>query len=147
MTLGLHNISSSGKTAQKKKRLGRGDGSGSGNYSGRGQKGQKSRSGTSGLKRLGMRQLISQTPKLRGFKSQKEKNQPVNLKAINNNFQKKSEITPQTLAGAGLVNLKKGPVKILADGELTLEGLIFSGVKISKTAQEEIEKKGGKILE
>jgi large subunit ribosomal protein L15 len=147
MTLGLHNISSSGKTAQRKKRLGRGDGSGSGNYSGRGQKGQKSRSGASGLKRIGMRQLISQTPKLRGFKSQKEKNQPVNLKAINDNFQEKSEITPKALADFGLVNIKKGPVKILGDGELTVKNLTFSGVKVSKAAREEIEKKNGKILE
>ncbi|MFW5888194.1 MAG: 50S ribosomal protein L15 [Patescibacteria group bacterium] len=147
MTLGMHNIFSSGKTIDKKKRLGRGDSSGSGNYSGRGQKGQKSRSGASGLKRVGMKQLISQTPKLRGFKSQKEKNQPVNPEAINNNFKEKGEVTPKTLAEAGLVNIKKGPVKILGDGELTVKNLTFSGVKVSKAAREEIEKKGGKILE
>lgn len=145
MTLGMHNISPAAKTISKKKRLGRGDSSGSGNYSGKGQKGQKCRAGASGLKRVGMKQLISQTPKLRGFRSHKEKNQPVNLKAISDNFQEKEEVTPQTLAKAGLVNLKKGPVKILGDGELAVKNLTFSGVKVSKAAREEIEKKSGKI--
>ena len=145
MTLGLHNITS-GKLGKQKDRLGRGDSSVSGNYSGRGQKGQKSRSGASGLSRIGMKKrLIAQTPKWRGFKSNTPKEQPVNLKQINQFFKEGEEVTPVTLAERGLINKKKGEVKILGDGKLSVKKLSFSGVKASKSAREQIEKMEGKI--
>jgi len=56
-------------STKKRKRVGRGNSSGHGTYSTRGLKGQKSRSGVSGLKRLGMRQVLLRTPKYKGFKS------------------------------------------------------------------------------
>mgnify|MGYP000471041705 CR=1 FL=1 len=147
MALEMHNISSSTRN-KKKTKLGRGDASGFGNYSGRGQKGQKSRSGASGLKWIGMKKrLIAQTPKLRGFKSIYLKNQPVNLKQINESFQQEKEVTPEKLLEFDIISKNGGVAKILGDGELTIKGLTFSGVKVSKSAREQIEKMGGYMVD
>ena len=86
MSLSLHTIKPSKGAAKKRKRVGRGNASGHGTYSTRGLKGQKSRSGVSGLKRLGLKMTLSRIPKKRGFKSPKAKNQVVNLTDINENF-------------------------------------------------------------
>ena len=86
--LSLHTIKSAKGATKKRKRVGRGNASGQGTYSGRGIKGQKSRSGVSGLKRLGMRQILRRIPKQRGFKSLKPDNQVVNLADINKHFKK-----------------------------------------------------------
>lgn len=146
MALEMHNISSSHRITGRRSRRGRGDASGYGNYSGRGQKGQKSRSGASGLKWIGMKdRLIAQTAKLRGFQSGKPKNQPVNLKEINDHFGEGEEITPNRLIEVGLINKKKGPAKILGEGELTVKKLSLSGIKVSKTAKEQIEKMEGEV--
>ncbi|MCK4554160.1 hypothetical protein KAU19_04310, partial [Candidatus Parcubacteria bacterium] len=68
--LRLHNIKPNKKAVKKRKRVGRGNASGHGTYSGRGIKGQRSRSGgKSGLKRLGMKMILRNIPKKRGFKS------------------------------------------------------------------------------
>ena len=63
MSLTLHTIQKNKKAYKIKKRLGRGNSSGDGNYSGKGMKGQRSRSGVSNLKRLGMKQVLLRTPK------------------------------------------------------------------------------------
>lgn len=89
--------------------------------------------------------LIAQTPKLRGFKSHLPRPQAVNLERVNNNFREGEEVSRESLAKVGLVDHKKGPVKILGDGELTVKKLIFSGVSISKGAREKIEKAEGVI--
>ena len=90
--LSLHTIKPNKGETKKRKRVGRGNASGHGTYSGRGQKGQRSRSGgKSGLKRKGMKQILLQTPKLRGFKSDKPKNQVINLVDINKNFKEKTK--------------------------------------------------------
>ncbi len=119
--------------------MGRGNASGHGTYSGRGLKGQKSRSGVSNLKRLGMRQVLLRTPKKRGFKSLKPKNQVVNLDVINVNFKDGDKITPKTLLRAGLLDTSKIPVKILGKGELKLKNLKFSGVKMSASVKKQLD--------
>ena len=82
--LSLNTIKKSKGSHKNKKRVGRGNASGRGTYSTRGQKGQRQRAGVSNLKRLGMKSQLLQTPKVRGFKSDKPKNQIVSVKAINN---------------------------------------------------------------
>ncbi len=145
MTLSLNTIKSNKSLKQKRKRIGRGNGSGIGTYSGKGLKGQKSRSGVSGLKRKGMRQILLKTPKLRGFKSLNAKAQVVNLLDLNV-FKDKETVNGKTLKEKGLIAKESTPIKILGDGELTVKGLTFEKVKISASAKEKITKADGKIL-
>lgn len=136
MALSLDNIKN---IKTKRKRVGRGNGSGIGNYSGRGLKGQKSRSGVSGLKRLGMRQRILSTPKSRGFKSDKLKNQIVEIATINKNFKDGDKINPKVLAQKGLINDAKAPVKILSGEDLKVK-VEFEEVKMSSSVSKQLKK-------
>lgn len=145
--MGLHKIKYKKGAKKKRKRVGRGNASGHGTYSTRGQKGQRSRSGgKSGLKRLGFREVLRQTPKTRGFKSQYLKYEVVNLEDIDKTFAKGAKVDPRALQNKGLIGkiYKKRGVKILGRGKITKE-LVFSGVTVSKSAREQIEKAGGKI--
>lgn len=144
--LSLHTIKPAKGATKKRKRVGRGNASGQGTYSGRGIKGQKSRSGVSGLKRLGMRQILRRIPKQRGFKSLKPDNQVVNLADINKHFKKGDIISPKELLKRGLIDTIKLPVKILGRGELKVRDLKFKNVKMSESVKEEAEKMAGKIL-
>lgn len=136
----LHNIKPNKGSAKKRKRVGRGNSSGSGNYSGKGIKGQKARSGVSNLKRIGLKLTLFSIPKTRGFKSPNASNQVVNLADINKNFKDSALISPQTLAAKNLIKTLKKPVKILGNGKLELKGLKFKGVKMSKTVKKQLEK-------
>jgi large subunit ribosomal protein L15 len=136
MTLRLHTIKPAKGSTKKRKRVGRGNASGHGTYSGRGLKGQKSRSGgKNGLKRLGMKTTLLNIPKKRGFKSQKPKNQVVNLADINKYFKDGDTVDPQSLLKAGLIDTIKLPVKILGKGELKLKNVKFEGVKMSESVK------------
>ncbi len=147
MVISLHNLSSTKGSRKKKKRIGRGNASGHGTYSTRGQKGQRSRSGgKSGLKKLGFKQTLKGIPKHRGFKSLRPDNQPVNLSEINKFFKDGDKIESKGLFKAGLIKKINLPVKILALGELTLKNLTFFNVKVSQSAKEQIEKCDGKII-
>lgn len=145
--LSLHTIKPNKGATKKRKRVGRGNASGHGTYSGRGLKGQKSRSGgKSGLKRKGMKNILLQTPKLRGFKSDKPKNQVVNIFDINNNFKDKDAVNPSTLMKNNLIANTKDPIKILGKGDLKIKNLTVEGVKMSESVKSQIEKNGGKIM-
>ncbi len=138
--LRLHNIKPNKKAVKKRKRVGRGNASGRGTYSGRGIKGQRSRSGgKSGLKRLGMKMILRNIPKKRGFKSDKPKNQVVNLTDLNKHFKDGDTVNPKSLLKAGLIDTIKLPVKVLGNGELTVKGLKFNGVKMSESVKEQVE--------
>jgi large subunit ribosomal protein L15 len=142
--LTLHTIQPAKGATKKRKRIGRGNASGHGTYSGRGLKGQKSRSGgKSGLKRKGMKQMLLQTPKLRGFKSGKPKNQVANLTDLNYAFKDGALVNPQSLLKAGLIDNASAPIKILGNGELKIKKLRFSNVKVSESVKTQIEKTGG----
>lgn len=130
--LSLNEIKKAKGTVQKRKRVGRGNASGRGTYSTRGLKGQKSRSGVSGLKRLGMKMQLLQTPKSRGFKSMQPKNQVVSVKAINNNFKDGEIVNIASLLAKGLVMKKGVPVKILGKEKLTVKVKV-EGVKMSES--------------
>jgi len=129
MSLSLNTIYKS-KGVKKAKRVGRGNSSGHGTYSTRGLKGQKSRSGASGLKRLGLKRMLLATPKIRGFKSARPNNQPVSIKQINANFNAGETVSPKTLLKKGLIDTIQSPVKILGQGELKKD-LKLEKVKMS----------------
>lgn len=133
--LSLNTIKQSSGRAKKTKRVGRGNASGHGTYSCRGLKGQKSRSGVSGLKRLGLKAQLLQIPKNRGFKSLRAKNQVVSIKAINANFKDGEIVSPETLVAKGLVNSVAIPVKILGKEKLSVK-VSFNKVKMSAGAKQ-----------
>lgn len=129
-----------------KKRVGRGHGSGTGKTSGRGQKGYKSRSGSSRKYGFegGQNPLIRRLPKQPGFTNLfRTEYQPVNVSALDI-FDNGAVIDSDMLAEKGLVRTSKKLVKILGDGEvskkLTVKASAFSATAVSK-----IEKAGGKV--
>jgi large subunit ribosomal protein L15 len=138
MPLSLHTIKPAKGAKKKRKRVGRGNASGHGTYSTRGLKGQKSRSGVSNLKRLGMKMTLMRTPKKRGFKSLKPKNQVVNLTLINKNYKEGEIVNPKSLLKKGLIDTIKVSVKILGNGELKLKDLKFENVKMSESVKKVI---------
>ncbi|WP_457568671.1 50S ribosomal protein L15 [Desulfurobacterium sp.] len=145
MELKLHNLKPNPGATKEKKRVGRGHGSGVGKTSGRGQKGQKARSGWKGGTRPGFEggqtPLYMRFPK-RGFSNYpfKKEFEIVNVKDLNR-FEEGTEVTPELLASARLVAGKK-PVKILGDGEITVK-LTVKAHKFSSSAREKIEAAGG----
>ena len=136
--LSLNTIKKGKGTAKTRKRVGRGNASGHGTYSTRGLKGQKSRSGVSGLKRLGMRQMLLQTPKSRGFRSLNPKNQVVSIKAINTNFKDGEVVNPTALFEKKLVPSAAKPVKVLGKEKLTVK-VTFEGVKMSASLEAQVK--------
>lgn len=146
MALTLHTIKPFSGSKKKVKRVGRGLGS-TGTYSGRGQKGQRARSGgRGGLKLLGMRRIIMSTPKLRGFKSPYSKMVVVNLKDLEKKFNEGERVTPKTLLEKGLIGKMRVSVKILGNGEIKKK-LTIENCSVSGSAREKIEKAGGKIIQ
>ncbi|MBM3166019.1 MAG: 50S ribosomal protein L15 [Chloroflexi bacterium] len=130
----------------KRKRVGRGDGSGHGSYSGRGLKGQKSRSG--GGVRLGFEggqlPLIKRLPRKRGFTNIFKKEFSIINVASLQRFAPNTEVTPDELYRAGLIKSLKQEVKILGNGELD-RPLVVKANMFSATAEKKISDAGGKI--
>lgn len=143
MALSLSNLKKPKGAIKKRKRVGRGNASGHGTYSTRGLKGQKSRSGVSGLKRLGMKKQLLAIPKTRGFKSRFDKDQIVTFRALNKAFKDGALINPKTLFTARLVTTPSASVKILNTGELKLQHLKFIDVAASVEAQKKIAAQNG----
>jgi large subunit ribosomal protein L15 len=129
--LSLNTIKKAKGSSQKKKRVGRGNASGHGTYSTRGLKGQKSRSGVSNLKRLGMKKQLLKIPKVRGFRSLQAKNQVVSVKAINTNFKDNEVVSPVSLFEKKLISSATEPVKILGKEKLTVK-VKFEHIKMSE---------------
>ncbi len=130
---------------RNKKRVGRGPGSGNGKTAGRGHKGQKSRSGYSRKRGFegGQMPLQRRVPK-RGFKNIFRKEWVVlNVSMFEN--RDVSEVTLDDYRKLGLIKNLRDGVKILGDGELT-KAITFHAHKFSKSAQEKIEKAGGKCV-
>lgn len=140
MSLELNNLKKTKRVEKSRKRLGRGNASGSGTYSGKGQKGQRSRSGVSNLKRLGMKARLLQIPKSRGFKSSKAKNQVVSVLSINNNYKEGEIVSPETLVEKGLIKKVDLPVKILGKETLNVKNLKFERLKMSETVRNQVNK-------
>jgi large subunit ribosomal protein L15 len=141
--MNLSNIHAPKKATEKRKRVGRGMGSGMGKTSTRGHKGQRSRSGSRMIRGFegGQMPLHRRMPK-RGFTNifRKEYN-IVSLERLVELGE--TTINPDVLRQAGVIKTKH-PVKILGDGELSV-ALTVSAHKFSKSAQEKITKAGGKV--
>ncbi|KKS42855.1 50S ribosomal protein L15 [Candidatus Kuenenbacteria bacterium RIFCSPLOWO2_12_FULL_42_13] len=145
MTLNLSNLKPAKGSKHKKKTIGRGGKRGT--YSGRGLKGQKARSGGKrGLKRLGMRQLIERTHKLRGFQSIHPKPAIISLRQINKNFQAGDTVSPESLMAKKLVANATHGVKVLSDGSININ-IKLTGCAFSKKAAEKIKAAGGEIIQ
>ena len=141
----LHTLQSSEGSRKAKVRVGRGIGSGIGRTSGRGEKGQNSRSG--GGVRLGFeggQNPIYRRISKRGFtNANKEVFAIINLENLNQ-FRSGSKVGPEHFREAGLVRQEVSGVKILGKGELKKK-LTVSAHKFSKSAQLAIEAAGGKV--
>jgi large subunit ribosomal protein L15 len=142
-TMNLSNIHAPKKATTKRKRVGRGMGSGMGKTSTRGHKGQRSRTGSRMIRGFegGQMPLHRRMPK-RGFTNifRKEYN-IVSLERLVELGE--TTINPEVLRKAGVIKTKH-PVKILGDGELKV-AITVSAHKFSKSAQEKITKAGGKV--
>jgi large subunit ribosomal protein L15 len=150
--IGLHNLQPAPGSRKSRKRVGRGEGSGTGKTSGRGQKGYGSRSGSKQRARFegGQMPIHMRMRKLRGphmkksmpFEPFRTHTQPVNLADLEARFDAGAEVTPETLAGRGLATRKGIPVKILAKGELS-KALTVHAHAFSGAAKAAIEAAGG----
>ncbi len=131
-----------------KKRLGRGNGSGLGTYSGRGGNGQTARTGGNIRPGFagGQTPLYRKMPKYRGFNNiNRVPYQVVNVESLNV-FEDGTEINVQTLFDKRLVDSIDKPVKILGTGELTKK-LNITVDRVSASAKEKIEQAKGKLTE
>ncbi len=142
----LHTITPNEGATKSRKRVGRGPGSGLGKTSGRGENGQKSRSGYSHKPGFegGQLPLYRRLPK-RGFSNARFKVEyaVINLSDLNK-FDNDAVITPELLKEMGLLKNQLDGVKVLGNGTLEKK-LIVKAHKFSNRAREEIEKLGGKV--
>jgi large subunit ribosomal protein L15 len=150
--IGLHNLSPAPGSRRPRKRVGRGEGSGTGKTAGRGQKGYGSRSGAKDRARFegGQNPIHMRMRKLRGphmkksmpFEPFRTHTQPVNLGDLEARFEAGAAVTLEAMKSKGLASRKDVPVKVLAKGELS-KSLTVHAHGFSKTAREQIEAVGG----
>src|SRR5881628_782503 len=144
------------QSRKDRKRVGRGLGSGKGRYSGRGIKGQKSRSGSHKLRagfEGGQMPIYMRLGKQRGPTSKdampigpfRTFSQGVNVRDLERVFDAGTEITPELLKSARLIRSVRVDVKILGQGDLGKK-LTVSAHGFSKTAREKIEAAGGQVV-
>jgi large subunit ribosomal protein L15 len=149
--VGLHTIKPASRR-RAPKRLGRGEGSGTGKTAGRGQKGAGSRSGSKRRPRFegGQNPIHMRLRKLRGphmkksmpFEPFRTHTQPVNISSLEQRFDAGAEVTPDALREKGLATRRDVPVKILAKGDLS-KALTVHAHAFSAAARERIEAAGG----
>ena len=142
----LNDIKVSNRAKKTKKRLGRGNSSGHGTYSGKGVKGQKSRAGAKiklGFEG-GKTSLVKQIPKKRGFKSLATPIEVVNIEKLDNRFKDGDKIDKKALFEAKLISNSTSRVKILGEGELKKKFSIIVD-SCSASARKKIEAGGGSI--
>lgn len=146
--IGLHNLAAAPGSHRNRKRIGRGPGSGTGKTSGKGHKGIKARAGHHGPGggkpqfEGGQMPLTRRLPK-RGFTSPfRVESQVVRLGDLAQ-FEG-TEVTIETLVGAGLIRTGKGDAKVLANGEIG-QAITVRGIKVSSGAREKIVAAGGTV--
>jgi large subunit ribosomal protein L15 len=151
--IGLHSLKPAKGSRHRRKRLGRGEGSGVGKTAGRGQKGAGARSGAKSRPNAegGQMPIHMRMRKLRGPHMKKSMpfeqfgrthTQPVNLRDLDARFGDGAEVTPDTLRAAGLATRKGVRVKVLGQGDLSKK-LTVHAHGFSKSAREKIEGAGG----
>jgi large subunit ribosomal protein L15 len=137
-----------------RKRIGRGLGSGKGRYSGRGLKGQKSRSGSHKMRpgfEGGQNPIYMRLGKQRGGSADamavgphRTFTQPVNVAALEERFDAGGEVTPESLVEKGLIRNTRTDVKLLGQGELK-KSLSITVHAASTSAREKVEAAGGSL--
>ncbi len=150
--IGLHNLSPAPGSRRARKRIGRGEGSGTGKTSGRGQKGAGSRTGSRRRPAFegGQMPIHMRMRKLRGphmkksmpFEPFRTHTQAVNIGALENRFEAGAEVTLEAMRAVGLASRKEVPVKVLAKGELS-KALTVHAHAFSASARALIEAAGG----
>jgi large subunit ribosomal protein L15 len=150
--LGLHSLGPAPGSRRPRKRVGRGEGSGTGKTAGRGQKGAGARSGSKRRAAFegGQMPIHMRMRKLRGphmkksmpFEPFRTHTQAVNISALESRFDAGAEVTLELLRAKGLATRKGVPVKILAKGELT-KPLTVHAHAFSAGARERISAAGG----
>jgi large subunit ribosomal protein L15 len=144
MTISLNTLKATPGSRKSTVRVGRGNASGHGTFSGRGIKGQRARSGgRKNLRKRGLKQMLMQLPKSRGFGSLQAQASVINLSVLQEKFPAKAKVTPELLLRSKLIRTKQW-VKILGDGKLT-NALQVSAHAFSKTAKAAIEAAGGSV--
>ena len=144
MAIGLDNLRAPKGATHKKKRVGRGPGTGLGKTAGRGEKGQKSRSGYSSKIGFegGQMPLHRRLPK-RGFTNIFKKEWiEVSLASLDQHFEADAEVTPDVLHERGLIKKAQRDVVVLGTGEIS-KALKVSAHRFTKSAREKIERAGG----
>jgi large subunit ribosomal protein L15 len=148
MTLEQHQLRPPRGATRPRKRVGRGNASGTGTYAGRGLKGQQARAGYSARHAFegGQTPLVRRLPARRGFRNPfRIEYQPVNLSALAK-LPADSEVTPESLREAGIVRSLRLPIKVLAEGELSV-ALNVKAHRVSAPARAKIEAAGGTVEE
>ncbi len=143
----LHDVNRGINGNKKRRRIGRGPGSGHGKTSGRGHKGQRSRAGWghSAVFQGGAMPLVRRVPK-RGFNNKFALTiATINIGDLNAAYEAGEEVSPESLREKSLVKSRYDQLKILGDGELDKK-LKVSAHRFSKSAQEAIEKAGGEVV-
>jgi large subunit ribosomal protein L15 len=150
--IGLHNLHPAPGSRRPRKRVGRGEGSGTGKTAGRGQKGYGSRSGAKDRARFegGQNPIHMRMRKLRGphmkksmpFEPFRTHTQPVNLGDLEARFEAGAAVTLEAMKSKGLATRKEVPVKVLAKGALS-KSLTVHAHGFSKAARDQIEAAGG----
>ncbi len=149
--IGLHSIKPKPGSRRPRKRVGRGEGSGTGKQAGRGHKGAGSRSGSKSRAGYegGQNPIHMRMRKLRGpnrkmsmpFEKFRTRTQPVNVGDLDDRFKADAEVTPESLRETGLAK-RRHPVKILGNGEIKTK-LTVKAHGFSNSAKEKIEAAGG----
>jgi large subunit ribosomal protein L15 len=147
--IGLHNLVAAPRSHRERKRIGRGPGSGKGKTSGKGNKGIKARSGHHGpgggkpAFEGGQMPITRRLPK-RGFTNPfREDAEVIRLDDL---AKVSGDVTPESLAEAGLVRRNHGKIKLLANGKVP-KPVTVRGVKMSASAREKIVAAGGSVEE
>jgi large subunit ribosomal protein L15 len=143
----IHDVHRGIKKNKKRRRIGRGTGSGHGKTAGRGHKGQKSRAGYSRkpVFQGGAMPLVRRVPK-RGFNNKFALQVAiVNVQDLDRLFEAGAEVTPETLKAKSLAKQRYDVLKVLGNGKLTKQ-LTVSAHRFSNTARQQIEKAGGEVI-
>jgi large subunit ribosomal protein L15 len=142
----LHDLRPAEGATKKRKRVGRGTGSGRGKTSTRGTKGQNARAG-GGVRLVfegGQLPLVKRLPKMRGFNNRfKVEYTAVNVDVLEEIFDANTVVSPDELAGVGLAD-KNDPIVVLARGEIT-KPMQLKVHRISAAAREKVEAAGGSV--
>jgi large subunit ribosomal protein L15 len=142
----LHELKPNPGATHRRKRVGRGIGSGHGKTAGRGTKGQKAREQVPLTFEGGQTPLHRRLPRLKGFKNPTHKEYTiVNVALLEERFEAGDVVTPELLLERRIIKkLEKDGLKVLGEGELT-KALTVRAHKFSKTAEQKITAAGGSV--